>query len=133
MVKSEEESLATVDVSVINLFTGRAEILKAGAPYTYIKKKGKVIRKEIPSIPAGILNEVYFTREHISLSGEDMIVMLSDGAVMGDDKWLLSLIKSWNKGSCQELAEAVVEEAIRQNEGLKDDDITVLAVRLKDN
>ena len=133
MVKSEEESLATVDMSVINLFTGRAEILKAGAPYTYIKKKGKVVRKEIPSIPAGILNEVYFTREHTSLSGEDMIVMLSDGAVMGDDRWLLSLIKSWNKGSCQELAEAVVEEAIRQNEGIKDDDITVLAVRLKDN
>ena len=45
----------------------------------------------------------------------------------------MSLIKSWNKGSCQELAEAVVDEAIRQNEGLKDDDITVLAVRLKDN
>lgn len=91
------------------------------------------MRKEIPSIPAGILNEVYFTKEETTLSGEDMIVMLSDGAIMGDDKWLLSLIKSWNKGSCQELAEAVVEEAMRHNEGIKDDDITVLAVRLKDN
>ena len=77
--------------------------------------------------------EVYFTKEETTLSGEDMIVMLSDGAIMGDDKWLLSLIKSWNKGSCQELAEAVVEEAMRHNEGIKDDDITVLAVRLKDN
>ncbi len=133
MVKSEEESLATIDVSVINLFTGKADILKAGAPFTYIKRRGKVIRKEIPSIPAGILNEVYFTKERTSLSGEDMIVMLSDGAIMGDDKWLLSLIKSWNKGSCQDLAQAVVEEAMRQNEGLKDDDITVLAVKLKDN
>ena len=27
----------------------------------------------------------------------------------------------------------VVEEAMRHNEGIKDDDITVLAVRLKDN
>ncbi|MBQ9674268.1 MAG: SpoIIE family protein phosphatase [Ruminococcus sp.] len=133
MVKSEEESLATVDVSVFNLFTGRAEFLKAGAPYTYIRKKGRVLRKEIPSIPAGILNEVNFTREDISLSGEDMVVMLSDGAVIDDDRWLLSLIKSWNKGSCQDLAEAVVEEAIRRNEGIQDDDITVLAVRLKDN
>lgn len=133
MVKSQEESLATVDVSSINLFTGRTEFLKAGAPYTYVKKKGRVMRKEIPSIPAGILNEVYFTKEETTLSGEDMIVMLSDGAIMGDDKWLLSLIKSWNKGSCQELAEAVVEEAMRHNEGIKDDDITVLAVRLKDN
>ena len=133
MVKSEEESLATVDVSLINLFTGKTDILKAGAPYTYIKKRGKVMRKEIPSIPAGILNEVYFTKERMSLCGEDMIIMLSDGAVMGDDRWLLSLIKSWSKGSCQDLAQAVVEEAIRQNEGMKDDDITVLAIKLKDN
>ena len=91
------------------------------------------MRKEIPSIPAGILNEVYFTKEETTLSGEDMIVMLSDGAIRGDDKWILSLIKAWNKGSGQELAEAVVEEAMRHNEGIKDDDITVLAVRLKDN
>lgn len=91
------------------------------------------MRKEIPSIPAGILNEVYFTKERMSLCGEDMIIMLSDGAVMGDDRWLLSLIKSWSKGSCQDLAQAVVEEAIRQNEGMKDDDITVLAIKLKDN
>lgn len=132
MVKSEDESLATIDISVFNLFTGKTEFLKAGAPYTYIKKKGRVLKKEIPSIPAGILNEVKFTREHCSLSGEDMVVMLSDGAIMGDDKWLLSLIKSWNNGSCQDLAEAVVEEAIRQNEGLKDDDISVLAIRLTD-
>lgn len=132
MVKSEEESLATIDISVFNLFTGKTEFLKAGAPYTYIKKRGRVMRREIPSIPAGILNEVYFTREHTMLSGEDMIVMLSDGAIMGDDKWLLSLIKSWNKGSCQELAEAVVEEAMRQNDGMKDDDITVMAIRLKE-
>ncbi len=133
MVKSQDESLATIDISVFNLFNGRTEFLKAGAPYTYVKKKGRVMKKEIPSIPAGILNEVNFTREHTVLSGEDMVVMLSDGAIMGDDRWLLSLIKSWNKGSCQELAEAVVEEAMRQNDGLKDDDITVLAVRLKDN
>lgn len=133
MVKSEEESLATVDVSVFNLFTGKAEFLKAGAPYTYVRKKGKVMRKEIPSIPAGILNEVNFTRENISLGGEDMVVMLSDGAIMSDDRWLLSLIRSWNKGSCQDLAEAVVEEAIRRNENLKDDDITVMAVKLKDS
>jgi stage II sporulation protein E len=132
MVKSQDESLATVDVSVFNLFTGKTEFLKAGAPYTYIKKRGRVLKKEIPSIPAGILNEVNFTREHCTLSGEDMVVMLSDGAIIGDDKWLLSLIKSWNQGSCQDLAEAVVEEAIRQNEGYKDDDITVVAIRLKD-
>ncbi|MCH5202550.1 MAG: SpoIIE family protein phosphatase [Oscillospiraceae bacterium] len=133
MVKSQEESLATIDITVFNLFTGKARLLKAGAPYTYIKKRGRVYRKEIPSIPAGILNEVKFTEEETTLSGEDMVLMLSDGAIMGDDKWLLSLIKSWNKGSCQELAEAVVEEAMRQNQDLKDDDITVMAIRLKDN
>jgi stage II sporulation protein E len=133
MVKSQEESLATVDMTVFNLFTGKTEFLKAGAPFTYVKKRGRVMKKEIPSIPAGILNEVKFTRESCTLSGEDMVVMISDGAIIDDDQWLLSLIKSWKEGSCQDLAEAVVDEAIRRNEGYKDDDITVVVIKLQDN
>lgn len=31
----------TIDISVFNLFTGKTEFLKAGAPYTYIKKEAE--------------------------------------------------------------------------------------------
>ena len=59
-----------------------------------------------------------------------MIVMVSDGVITGDEKWLERLIRSWNEGSAQDLAQAVVPEAIRRRAQTRDDDITAVAIRL---
>ncbi|MGN1050677.1 MAG: SpoIIE family protein phosphatase, partial [Acutalibacteraceae bacterium] len=133
MVKSEDESLATLDISLINRYTGKVDFLKAGATVTYVKKNGRIYKKDMPSLPLGILSEVKFSKDSINLSGEDMVVMISDGAYTSDDKWLQNLIKSWNESSCQELADMVVDEAIKRREKDHDDDITCVVVRMKDN
>lgn len=133
MVKSEDESLSTLDVASVDLFTGRVTVRKAGAPMTFVKKSGRVSRREMPSLPAGILNGIKFSTDSFKLTTGDMVVMVSDGVLTGDDRWLESLIKSWDKGSTQELARAVVEEAVRRRSGGYDDDITALAVRIVDN
>jgi stage II sporulation protein E len=133
MVKSEDESLSTVDAAGVNLYTGDVTLKKAGAPATYIKKGGRVISKEMPSLPAGILNNIKFSTNSVRLNAEDMVVMVSDGVITGDEKWLEKLIKSWNEGSSQELAQAVVEEAIRRRSETKDDDITAVVIRLREN
>ena len=59
--------------------------------------------------------------------------MVSDGVITGDEKWLEKLIRSWNEGSTQELARAVVDEAIKRRGDSPDDDITALAIRITDN
>ena len=89
--------------------------------------------REMPSIPAGILNNIKFSSDTVSLTTGDMVVMVSDGVLTGDEKWLENLIRTWNKGSTQELAHAVVQEAIKHRNDSHDDDITVLAIRLTDN
>ena len=58
--------------------------------------------------------------------------MVSDGVVTGNEKWLEKLIRTWNEGSTQELARAVVDEAIRRRSEVRDDDITAVAMRLTD-
>lgn len=133
MVKSEDESLSTVDVAKIDLYSGRVTLNKAGAPLTFIKKNGRVIAKEMPSLPAGILNNIKFSTDTVNLTTGDMVVMVSDGVLSGNEKWLENLIRTWNKGSTQELAQAVVAEAIKHRNDGHDDDITVLAVKLTDN
>lgn len=133
MIKSEDESLSTIDVAGIDLFTGKLTLKKAGAPLSYIKKGGRVITREMPSLPAGILNGIKFSSDTINLSTGDMVVMVSDGVTSGDDKWLERLIKSWNEGSAQDLAQAVVSEAIKRRGSQREDDITAVAVRLTDN
>lgn len=133
MVKSEDESLSTLDLTGIDLYTGKVTIKKAGAPATFIRKNGRVISREMPSLPAGILNGVKFSSDTINLSSGDMVVMVSDGVITGDEKWLEKLIRSWNEGSTQELARAVVDEAIKRRGDSPDDDITALAIRITDN
>lgn len=133
MIKSEDESLSTVDLVGIDLYSGRVTLKKAGAPMTFIRRGGRVISREMPSLPAGILNNIKFSTDTINLSAGDMVVMVSDGVITGDEKWLEKLIRTWNKGSTQELAQAVVEEAIRRRRDSKDDDITALAIRLVEN
>lgn len=133
MIKSEDESLSTLDVTSVDLYTGRVTLRKAGAPVTYIRKGSRVIAKEMPSLPAGILNGIKFSTDTLNLSTGDMIVMVSDGVVTGDEKWLERLIRTWNEGSTQELARAVVEEAMKRRSESNDDDITALAIRIIDN
>ena len=133
MIKSEDESLSTVDLAGVDLYTGGVTLKKAGAPQTYIKKNGRLTTREMPSLPAGILNHIRFSTDTINLNAGDMVVMVSDGVITGDEKWLERLIRSWNEGSAQDLAQAVVREAIRRRAQTRDDDITALVVRLTEN
>ena len=59
--------------------------------------------------------------------------MVSDGVLTGDERWLERLIRTWNEGSSQELAQAVVQEAVRRRAQTKDDDITAVVMRLTEN
>ena len=133
MIKSEDESLSTLDVTSVDLYTGRVTLRKAGAPLTFVRKGGRVLTKEMPSLPAGILNGIKFSTDTINLSAGDMVVMVSDGVITGDEKWLERLIRTWSEGSTQELARAVVSEAMKRRSESNDDDITALAIRITDN
>ena len=130
MIKSEDESLSTVDLASVDLYSGELVLKKAGAAMSYIRRGGRVITRELPSLPAGILNNIKFSTDSLNLSAGDMVVMVSDGVVTGDEKWLERLIRTWHKGSAQELAQAVVEEAIRRRAEIRDDDITAVAMRV---
>lgn len=130
MIKSEEESLATLDVTDFNRFTGKAELMKAGACATYVKKNSKLIKKEMSSLPLGILNEAKFIKEDVTLTQDDMIVMVSDGALIGDEGWLERLILSSREVSCEELSHLIVDEAAKRRKNDHDDDITALVMRV---
>lgn len=133
MVKSEDESLSTVDVTSVDLYTGKTTFKKAGAPVTFVKKNGRVTVCEMPSLPAGILNGIKFSTDTVNLTTGDMIVMVSDGVITGDDKWLEKLIRTWNEGSTQDLAKAVVDEAVKHRKADREDDVTAVAIRITEN
>ena len=126
-IKSGDESLATLDVFRIDLYSGRAEFMKAGAPAAFLRRGGRVTRVDLASLPAGILQDVKFARGTAQLSQGDLVLMVSDGAVSGGDGWLEELVRSW-KGTPQELCDRVVAEAENKRQDGHDDDITAAAV-----
>lgn len=130
MVKSGDESIATLDVISINLFSGEAVFKKAGAAFTYIRHGENIIKIDVPSLPAGILTKIKFGCETMQLFDDDRIIMVSDGVTAGGDKWLMREISQWGEENEREFAERMVEQAqFRRSDG-HDDDITVLAMRI---
>ncbi len=79
LTKSAEEIFATVDLLRINLFTGRAEVVKLGAAQTFFKTNGTVKTVESWSTPVGIVSSVEICRRSVQLSDGDSVVMITDG------------------------------------------------------
>ena len=44
LVKSGDESLSTLDVVSVDLFTGHTDFMKAGAALSFIRKNGEMYR-----------------------------------------------------------------------------------------
>ena len=130
MVKSEDESLATADILSLDLFSGDAEIMKAGAPVTFVRRSGRVVRVEPSSLPAGILPDVRLTHDETTLGDGDLVVMLSDGAIAMSDEWIGAMVRDFEGEDVQELVNDIIDEAMIGSKFGRDDDITVLGVRV---
>lgn len=130
LFKSTDESLATVDIAAIDLFTGQTELYKAGAAPTIVRRSGKTGKAESTSLPAGILREIGFDKASIKCRIGDIIVLLSDGATSSGTDWIRAEIETWRDGSAENLAQKLCEGAKRRRNGDHADDITVMVAIL---
>ncbi len=126
MVKSADESFATIDMAAIDLFSGKTVFYKAGATCSFIRKKEKCGRVELSSLPVGILREADFASTGIKLGAGDIIVMVSDGVTQGNCRWINDRIENFDSGTANDLARLIASEASSHQYGSHEDDITVL-------
>lgn len=131
LVKSGDESLATIDLIGIDLYTGRVDFYKAGAAPTFIRKSGKGGYVQSRSLPVGILNGVSFEKNSLTLREGDWIVMVTDGAVAAGYEWILSDLEHYGGSDPKALSRKLATEAQRRRSDNHQDDITVIAVLLE--
>ncbi len=124
MVKSADESFATLDICRIDLNTGECVVYKAGASTTYIKSADKLIRASLPSQPAGAGGRLTVPAQKFTVSSGDIILMMTDG-VVPDEKWLSRELSG--RVEPGELSERIARAA-RGGEYARDDDISVIAL-----
>ena len=126
LFKSTDESLATVDIASVDLYTGITELYKAGAAPTIVRRSGKTGKAESTSLPAGILRDIGFDRATVKCKAGDIVVLMSDGATGNGTDWIRAEIESFKDGSAQSLATHLCQCAKRRRNDNHEDDITVL-------
>lgn len=136
VLKSNDDSSCTIDLSVIDLFNGEVEFVKIGAAPTYIKKAGKVEIIRSASLPAGILPGIDAELAHRNVEGGDMIIMVTDGIIdslAGDepgDRQLMKVIQQFESLNPQQIADHILDEANRCCSSMPCDDLTVLVAKV---
>lgn len=133
MIKSGDESLATLDLVCIDLFSGVADFYKAGAAATLVKHGKKVSKLERVALPLGILREVEFTHSTAHLHEGDIIIMSSDGAWIEDGNYIKEDLKEYEGKDTKELSSNIANDALSKYKDTANDDITVLAAVVQKN
>ena len=138
-LNSEDDSYATLDIAIFDLYEGNVEFIKNGASPTYIKDRRFVdIIKNI-TLPAGILNNIELKISDREIDENEILVMCSDGIVESNaeyenkELWLKHLLEQMETENVQKMADIILSEAIDNNYGTPKDDMTVIVCKVVRN
>ena len=129
-LKCDSTRGVTLDLLMLDLFTGRGSCLKCGAASSYIVSENKITSIAGGNLPVGLSDDTAADQSiPIKLQRGDLFVMVSDGICDStDDKWLKSLIYEHKKDSPKEIAAQLVVAAAKR--GISDD-LSALVFRLE--
>ena len=133
VIKSENETFATLDICVIDLYTGEAEFIKTGAEPSFIMQKNGVETVRAASLPVGVVAGIETDSTVRCVKDGDTIVMITDGieGKSGDSGKIKSFIEKERACGANELANAILRNAIGENEGNENDDMTVITLKIR--
>lgn len=130
---TEEENFSTIDLCVIDARKNIYDFIKLGATNGYIKRdNGDIEIIESSGLPVGVLEEI---KPHITkklISPMDILIFVSDGiadAFEGKQD-LVNLISMSETINPQTLSQEILNHALEFNNGIPEDDMTVLCVRV---
>lgn len=135
-LNSNEETYATIDISVIDLVNGNIEFVKNGACPTFIKTNKNVEVVKAVSFPAGMLEKIDLVVYDKDLKENDIIIMCTDGILEANaeyenkELWLKDLIERLETDDIQKIANIIMQEAIDCNFGIAKDDMTVIVAKI---
>lgn len=133
-ISSFSDIYSSLDMSILDLYSGKLEILKNGACSTYIKNKKTIKKIESKSLPVGIIENIELQLETIDINDGDIVVMCSDGVL--DNKsdstkeWLEEFLKNVSTNNVQKIADLILAEAIDNSYGVAHDDMTVIVSKI---
>lgn len=135
VLKSGEQGLSTLDMAIVNLYTGVCEFIKMGAATAFIKRGGQVEQIVGNYLPMGVFLEAQYDNVSKKLYGGDFIILMSDGILerfitQNREQMVVNFLEELTTQNPNEMAHAILEYATGERGGEHGDDMTVLVAAL---
>ncbi len=127
------ERYSSLDVSILDLYDGKLEILKNGACNTYIKNKKLIKKIESKNLPIGIVNKIELQTETLDINDGDIIVMCTDGILDSKDdnpEWIEDFLKNISTNNVQKISDLLLAEAVDNSYGVVRDDMSIIVSKI---
>ena len=126
---NSEETFSALDICVIDFSKEIFDFIKLGAPIGFVKKQNNVEVIESGSLPIGILEEISPVITKKVISGEEIIILISDGVLetFGGEENLTNFIINIDSVNPQQICDKIINEC--KNHDVSDD-CTCLALRI---
>ena len=127
----EEIRYSTVDMTVFDFYSGKCQLIKAGASSTFIKKDGKTEHLVSTSLPLGVVQKPEIDLIERTLETGDFVVMMTDGIMdalpVGEQDILLeTIIGGTEMNNPKEMAQHILDQILNFTGSIPQDDMMVL-------
>jgi stage II sporulation protein E len=136
LLRSPDEMFATIDLALIDLYTAHATMLKIGSTPSFIKRGREIIPIAANNLPIGILQDIEIDLLRVQLQPGDTLIMMTDGILdspghaINKELWMKRVLHEMDADDPQDIADALLDMALRQYPGSVQDDMTVIVTRL---
>lgn len=132
---SEDEKFTTLDMSMVDLYSGELSVIKAGAVATFIKRYEDIQVISNNSLPFGAVEEIEYKKNKKKLKHGDIVITISDGILdvdknnIGDYSWLRTYLEKATTNP-EQLSRDILDKAKKLSDGKVMDDMTVVVSKL---
>lgn len=135
LINQNDETFATLDIAIVDLYKGNIEFIKSGACPTYIKKNKKVQIIKANSLPTGMIEKGNIQTFDYDINSGDIMVMCTDGILDANieyknkELWVKYMLEDIETNNTQKIADLILNEAIDNNFGIIKDDMTIITCK----
>lgn len=131
VMKGEDDLFSTMDLCMIDQYSGNADFYKIGAAASFLKRNEEVDCFHADSLPVGAGVNPEVVHENITLKNGDFVVMVTDGVleylhVPKPEETMQEIIESIHTNHPGVLAKKILERVLLFTGGKAADDMTIL-------
>jgi len=135
VIGREETCFSTVDMCVFDLYSGECSITKAGASFSFLKRKSGVESVKSTSLPIGVIQKLEIDEVKQKMADGEYVILVSDGVIdalpVGEQEFLMKMmIEGSQKTNPKEMAEHLLRQVLECSGEVPADDMTILVVGL---